>query len=82
MVILLWITLYIPWEIAHPEDAIPGFDFAVFMCFLFDFFLSFRTTFYNNEQDEIVDSKLMFLNYLKSPFFFLDLISTIPFDGF
>ena len=57
LLILLWILLYIPWEIAQPEDTIPGIDFFIFMVFLLDFIFSFRISFYNKDQDEIIDDR-------------------------
>ncbi len=45
-----------------------------------DLLFNFRTSFYNDEQDEIIGNNEMFFYYLKRPFFILDVFSTLPFD--
>lgn len=82
MIILLWSILYLPWELAYPEDTIPYHNIFILIVFIFDLIISFRTTFYNDEQDEIVGNKEIFYNYIRSPFFIMDVLSTIPFDLF
>lgn len=80
ILVLTWNILYLPWEIAHPEDTIPFHNIFILIIFSADLFFNFRTSYYNDEQDEIIGDKEMFLNYLRSPFFVLDVVSTLPFD--
>ena len=48
--------------------------------FFIDILLNFRTSFYHNRTgEEITDKSTITISYLKN-MFFLDLISTIPFD--
>lgn len=45
-----------------------------------DVVLTFRTSYYNSEFEEIVSQKLIALNYIRSPTFILDILSAFPFD--
>ena len=40
--------------------------------------LNFRTTFFDEENDEITDDKIIFFHYLKSTSFIIDFVSAIP----
>lgn len=49
--------------------------------FVADLIVNFRTTYFDMvEGDEIVDGKKMFVNYLLTFRFWIDLISTVPWD--
>lgn len=72
--------LYLPWELAFPEDTIPFHNYFLMITFFMDLFISFKTSFYNHDYDEVIGDKEMFYHYLKSPYFILDFLSTIPFD--
>jgi hypothetical protein len=56
-------------------------DFLIDGFFFADILLNFRTSFLNSlTGDEVVDPKLIALNYLNSFRFWIDFISTAPFD--
>jgi hypothetical protein len=57
IVVVFWITLSLPWEIAFPEDKLPFVGNSITLFFLFDLIISFRTSFINEDSDEIIDSK-------------------------
>lgn len=75
---ILWLTLFIPWQVAYPEDSIEELDIAILVVFILDILLTFRTTFFNEENDEIIDAKIIFFHYLKSTNFLIDFVSAIP----
>lgn len=83
VVMILWI-LYIafelPWEFAFPEDSPPVVNYFILIFFLLDILISFRTTYFDDEQAEIVHWRLIMMNYVKSANFYVDMVSFFPFD--
>ena len=52
----------------------------ILVLFIIDIIINFRTTYFDEHSAEIVDAKMIALKYFKSIFFFMDLISIIPFE--
>lgn len=53
-------------------------DIFIDIIFIFDIFVGFRTTYYNQRGKEVKDTKLMAQNYLRKSFL-IDLIAALPF---
>ncbi|XP_013401461.1 potassium/sodium hyperpolarization-activated cyclic nucleotide-gated channel 2 [Lingula anatina] len=87
MVAVLSVTLIIlPVNIAFfpndPDSHWEGMNIAVDVIFFIDIILNFRTGYIRSETEEVIlSSKKITINYLKT-WFFLDFISTVPFDYF
>jgi len=56
-------------------------DYLVDLVFLADIALTFRTTFFDSENELVLDKRVIRMNYLKT-WFFPDLISVFPFELF
>ena len=54
------------------------FEIVSIFIFLLDIIINIRTTYSNENNEEIIDSKMMKDNYLKSKLFIIDVISVIP----
>ncbi len=78
LVLILYIVLVLPWQIAYPEDKVYEMDIIILIFFIFDIILNCRTTFYNDDNEEIIDPKTIFLTYIKSPAFWIDICSAFP----
>lgn len=80
MILLFYVGLSVPFSLGFGQSAaLDMIDRVSDMFFCTDVMLNFRTSFMDNEDTVIVDSKLIAMKYLKS-WFLLDLISSIPFD--
>ena len=53
-------------------------NYITFVFFIIDIIINFRTTYIANNNDEIVDPKMIAKKYLSSSMFWFDLISTLP----
>jgi len=88
-IIIIFLALYnafeTPIEIAYEPDWAKGNNFFIFqnmvnVFFFIDMLVAFRTTFYDPiTGEEIYSPKRSAILYLKGSFF-IDFISTIPFD--
>jgi potassium voltage-gated channel Eag-related subfamily H protein 5 len=56
-------------------------DFAINGIYFLDILVSFRTTYYNNDGEEIYDPLMIAINYFKTLFVF-DVLVCIPFNYF
>jgi len=81
MIFIFWIAIHAPWELAFPEDNLPTLNWIILAFFIFDIGINLRTTFYNEEFEEIVQYKEVAMYYIKSPYFYLDLVTAFPFDA-
>ena len=54
------------------------FEIVTVVIFLLDIFINMRTTYSNENNEEIIDGKMMRQKYFGSKLFFVDLITTIP----
>lgn len=77
---ILYIAFELPWEFAFPEDSPPVVNYFILIFFLLDILISFRTTYFDDEQAEIVHWRLITMNYVKSANFYVDMVSFFPFD--
>lgn len=74
-------SLLNPVEIAFEQqgnEINQAFNLVLIIFYIADILLSMRTTYFDENNDEILDGVLLFKNYLKSKAFFIDLISAIP----
>jgi hypothetical protein len=80
LVIILMLTLTIPWAIAFPDDSSNTLDAIVLAVFIADLLMTFCTSYLdeNGNGDEIIDGRMIFKNYFRSADFWVDLISSIP----
>lgn len=83
-ILVLYTSLVSPIDIAFEFGDGPfkrfyvGFDFFLLSLFALDILINFRTTYYDEQQAEIVDSRMIMRNYLKNYNFYIDVVSTIP----
>mmetsp|Transcript_11978 Transcript_11978/g.18501 ORF Transcript_11978/g.18501 Transcript_11978/m.18501 type:complete len:174 (-) Transcript_11978:44-565(-) len=86
MILSVWNSLVIPIELAFQP---PSFEskqlvitnFVIDFMFVLDIVLNFRTSFFNpNTADEILNSKKIARHYVTSSRFWIDILSTVPFD--
>lgn len=80
----IWNAIYIPFDVAFkpPVSETPGmifFNAFIDFNFTIDIILTFRTTYYDKDRQEVFNSKKIALNYLMGRFF-IDFISTVPLD--
>mmetsp|Transcript_11979 Transcript_11979/g.18507 ORF Transcript_11979/g.18507 Transcript_11979/m.18507 type:complete len:112 (-) Transcript_11979:400-735(-) len=86
MILSVWNSMIIPIELAFKPDSfsnsnLVAFNYVIDFMFFIDILLNFRTSFLNqNTGDEIVNPKRVIVNYATSSRFWIDLLSTIPFD--
>jgi hypothetical protein len=57
MFFILYIALQMPWELAFPEDSSALMTNLTLVIFIMDILVNFRTTYYNEEFEEIVEWK-------------------------
>lgn len=55
-----------------------AFEIAKFALFLFDILINIWTTYLNDNNEEIVDPKMLRQAYMKSPRFIIDIVTTLP----
>ncbi len=53
-------------------------DWITFGFFVLDILVNLRTTYYNDNNEEIIDQKMIAYNYVKSIQFLFDVLSTLP----
>eukprot|EP00347_Sterkiella_histriomuscorum_P009696 403340228 len=84
MLLAVYNCLSIPFTVAFEPDqttAFSAWERIIDVCFGLDILVNFRTTFVNEKTGfEICDNKSVFLNYIKSGRFFIDLAASIPFE--
>ena len=82
----LYNSFSIPFELDFNPESISGVHFLILntfidLCFAFDIFIQFRTTFYHPiTGGEIDDLTIIRKNYIRGRFF-IDFMSTVPFDN-
>ena len=57
-----------------------AFEIAKFFLLILDLIINMRTTYSNENNEEIVDPKMLRQSYMKSKYFTLDIITIIPFS--
>lgn len=55
-----------------------AFNWLSIAIFSLDIVVTFRTTYYDEDGNEIVDHKMIAINYITSIVFYLDVFSTLP----
>lgn len=81
MAILITLTsIYVPLELAFDEvsEVFNNTEYIVLSFFWVDILLNLRTSFYDEETDEIVSGVLIMQKYLKSWNFLIDISSSLP----
>lgn len=58
------------------------FDYIALLIFWLDIVFNIRTTYYNDNNEEVVDGKKCCLKYVGSSHFYIDVISAVPFRIF
>lgn len=83
-ILVLYTSFLSPLDIAFEfekstlYDVYIGFDYLILTLFAFDILINFRSTYFDENLDEILAPKLIAKNYLKSYNFYVDVISTVP----
>ena len=86
-VLIMYSVLVIPIRIGFEMEVdVPNswqfiFDCFIDVTFLADMMLNFHTGFYDDQEEFIVDKRVIAGNYLRG-WFFIDLVSTVPIDLF
>ncbi|CAE7415089.1 Kcnh2 [Symbiodinium sp. CCMP2456] len=81
LVLLCYIAVVLPFTLAYlTESGVHGYiNVGIDVCFLFDIFLNFRTTYINEAGEEVRSNRLIAKNYLTS-WFSLDLVTALPLE--
>jgi hypothetical protein len=84
MIIAIWNCISIPYELAFDPDVAKQSFWKVInsiidLLFIIDIILTCRTTYFTSSGNEIMNPKMIFMNYLKGRFL-VDLIASIPFE--
>jgi len=58
------------------------FEYVSIGIFYLDMLMNMRTTYSNENNEEIIDSKMMLKNYLTSKWFWIDFIAALPLSEF
>jgi hypothetical protein len=70
-----------PYETVFDVSIVNGvFDIAMIVIFIVDFFHNFVCTFCNDNGDLVIDPKAIVKQYVTGPWFWIDLVSCLPFD--
>ena len=85
ILIVLYNVIQIPFEIAfesyYQNAVLEGMGYAFDALFFIDLILNFRTSYVNEKTGlEVLEPKLIAKNYVFHWRFWLDLISTLPFE--
>lgn len=78
MILIFYEIMSIPFKISFDTEISSEFDAFIDICFITDILLNFTTAYYENGV-QVTDHKKIILNYLKL-WFWIDLISTFPYD--
>ena len=83
MLMMIAAALFTPWQLAFVEDESLGWtilNLTIDLSFFFDILITFFTAYFDEEKLILVtDKKIIARGYVKF-WFWLDLISIIPFD--
>lgn len=55
MVLILWLAIFIPWQVAFPNNEIRELDIVILIFFIIDFLITFRTTYFNENNEEVIE---------------------------
>ena len=86
MVLAVWNSMVIPIDIAFnpasfSNTSLVTVNFIIDFLFFMDIIINFRTTFHNTSTgDEVINPKKIAAAYASSIRFWIDILSTIPFD--
>ena len=82
MITACWNVFWLPISIAFgsTNQTSERIDLLVDICFVFDIMIVFRSCYHDEFGNQITDSKLIAIKYLKGKFL-ADLVSTVPFDS-
>ncbi len=67
---------------SYTETMFDPIDYATLVIFWFDIIFNFRTTYFNNNNEEVVDGMKCMKNYLTSSHIWIDILSAIPLKMF
>lgn len=66
LLIIMFLAIYIPLSICFPEIFNIVFDVIIVVCFLIDILLNLRTTYKDPKHKEVVEPKLIMINYVSN----------------
>ena len=64
------------------DTTFANFDYITLFIFWADIIFNLRTTYFNDNNEEVVDGKKCLMNYVSSGHFYIDIISAVPFRIF
>lgn len=73
-----WLVIFLPWQIAYPADEIRELDYIILGTFIIDLLFNMRTTYFTEDNEEVINPRMVFFNYVQSLQFYIDLFSAIP----
>jgi hypothetical protein len=79
---VMYVALVTPFEIGFNVKVFKNFEYVLTALFIADVLVNLRTTYFDNNKDEIVDYKLIALKYCRSYHFYIDVLGSIPFTDF
>ena len=80
---VIYNSIYIPINIAFNVYKPLGqciLDLIIDLLFITDMLLNLRTTYYDDENELVVDKKAIYRKYLLSKWFVIDFLAVFPFD--
>jgi hypothetical protein len=78
--VVLFTTLELPWELAFETDPSNLQSILILSFFGLDILISLRSSFFNSEFEEIVNWKMIAKYQFTTINFWLDLLSSLPFE--
>lgn len=76
------VALITPFEIGFNIKVFNDFEYVLTALFIADVIVNLRTTYIDENKDEIVSNKLIIIKYCKSVNFYIDVLGSIPFSDF
>ena len=80
--LMLYVCFYVPMQVAFEIDYPVwqlAIDYVIDLLFIVDMFFMFRTTFYNSDQELVLDKKEIAQSYMDTRFY-IDLLANIPWE--
>ena len=81
LVLILFNSILLPIQLcfyAYDENVFDNFDYITLVIFWVDIFLNSRTTFFNDNNEEVVSGKKIAGKYFTSTHFYIDFLSAMP----
>ena len=79
LLFVLYYALLIPLQLAYELRTNVGLEIFIDFLFMFDILVNFRTTFYDEDNQIVLDTKVVARRYLRT-WFGVDLVASMPYN--